>query len=242
MQLDIKKIFAQAVNIIFPAKCVICNSLTAEVMSLCTDCWKNIEFITDPQCGLCGFPFDFDMGEGILCATCNCTSPFFDKALSIFKYSNYSKSLILKLKYNDQLHIAHFLAKLISERLHNLYEYRVIIPVPLHVKKMRKRLFNQSAIIASHVAKISKLDFLPNSLIKKRNDTPQNKLNRERRKTNILNSFSVAEESKKFIQGKNIILIDDVYTTGSTVNECSKTLKKAGCGKILVATAARVTT
>jgi ComF family protein len=199
-----------------------------------------MEFIGDPQCNLCGFPFDFDAGPGISCGSCNLEPPFFDKALSIFKYSSYSKSLILKLKYNDQLYIGQFLAKLLSDKSQNLHEYRLVIPVPLHAKKLRQRLYNQSAIIASHVAKLSRRDFLPNILIKKRYDIPQNQLNRERRKTTILNSFEVSKENEKFIKGKNIILIDDVYTTGSTVNECSKTLKKAGAGKILVITAARV--
>jgi predicted amidophosphoribosyltransferase len=104
---------------------------------------------------------------------------------------------------------------------------------------MRERLYNQSALIASHVAKLSRLDFLPSVLIKKRYDLPQSQLTRQRRETNVRNSFAIADESKSLISGKNIIIIVDVYTTGSTVNECSKVLKKAGCGKILVVTAAR---
>ena len=240
MQLDIKKFFQQVADIIFPAKCVVCNILISKDLLFCSECWKEIEFITDPKCGICGFPFDFDTGKGALCATCNQKYPYFDKALSIFRYSDYSKSLIYKLKYNDQLHLAYFFAKLVTNRLQNLYEYRIVLSVPLHSKKIRERLYNQSAILASQIAKLSRLDFFPNILIKKRYDTPQSQLSRDRRKKNVLNSFGIAEDQEKFIKGKNIILIDDVYTTGSTVNECSKVLKKAGCGKILVVTMARV--
>ena len=114
--------------------------------------------------------------------------------------------------------------------------------MPLHKKRIRERRYNQSALVASHVAKLSGLEFFPNILTKKRYDVPQSRLNQLQRKKNVLNSFTVEDENKKFIEGKNIILIDDVYTTGSTLHECSKTLKKAGCGKILVATAARVIT
>jgi ComF family protein len=241
MQLSIKKFFQRATNIVFPAKCVICNVMTSEGLALCSECWKKIDFITDPNCELCGFPFDFDAGEGVFCAECNQAPPYFDKALSLFKYSKHSKALIFKLKYHDQLHVAQFLARLIADKLQKLYEYRVVMSVPLHGKRIRKRLYNQSAVIGSHVAKLTRLEFFPNALIKKRHDTPQNQLSRRQRKKNVLNSFDIADEDKKFIEGRNIILIDDVYTTGSTANECSKTLKKAGCGKILVVTAARVT-
>ena len=240
MQLGIKKALQRAVNIIFPAKCVVCNVLTSEDLLICSECWKDIEFIVDPKCERCGFPFDFDAGSGALCAECHREPPFFDKAFSLFKYSKHSKSFIHKLKYHDQLHIASFLAKLVSHKLQNLYEYRVVIPVPMHAKRIRERLYNQSAVLAGQIAKISKLDFLPNALIKKRYDTPQSKLSGQERKRNVLNSFAVSDNDKKFIEDKRVILVDDVYTTGSTVNECSKALKRAGCKKILVITMARV--
>ena len=111
MQLSIKKFFQRATNIVFPAKCVICNVMTSEGLALCSECWKKIDFIADPNCELCGFPFDFDASEGVLCAECNQATPFFDKALSLFKYSKHSKVLIFKLKYHDQLHVVSLLVK-----------------------------------------------------------------------------------------------------------------------------------
>lgn len=242
MQLSLKSLLQQTINIIFPAKCVNCHALVSEAAALCSDCWRAIEFITEPQCELCGFPFDFNAGRGVLCAACNQDPPAFNKAISIFKYSDESKSLILKLKYKDQLHLAQFFARLIANKLQDLYEYRLVIPVPLHAKRMRQRLYNQSALIASQVAKIAKLDFLPNVLMKTRYDIPQSHLSGQQRRINVLRSFAVKDEGRQSIEGKNLILIDDVYTTGSTVNECSKALKKAGCAKILVITVARVAT
>ena len=239
MRSGIKKLLPKVIRIIFPTKCLICNDWCNEETSLCINCWKKIEFITNPQCARCGYPFDFNAGTKALCAPCNQNLPYFDRAFAIFKYSTISKSLIFKLKYHDQLHIARFLAQLIVNRLQDFYEYRIITSVPLHSKKIRERLYNQSAILASQTAKLARLEFLPNILIKKRHDRPQSQLSRDQRKKNILNSFVIAEDYMNFIKGKNIILIDDVYTTGSTVNECSRVFKKAGCNKILVVTAAR---
>ncbi|NRA73518.1 MAG: ComF family protein [Rickettsiales bacterium] len=239
MQSAVKKFFDQAIEVIFPSKCLICASWSNKGILICSSCWQKIEFITDPKCEICGYPFGFDSGKGSLCAPCHQNNPYFDKAFTIFKYSAVSKSLIFKLKYNDQLHIAYFFAQLIANKLQNFYEYRFIVPVPLHPRRIRERLYNQSAILGSHVAKLARLEFLPSILSKKRYDVPQSQLSRDRRKKNVLNSFVIAEDYINCIKGKNIILIDDVYTTGSTVNECSKVLKKAGCNKILVVTIAR---
>lgn len=240
MELGMEKILRIITDIIFPAKCIVCNALSTSDLLLCASCWKEIEFITEPGCSACGFPFDFDMGADALCVSCVKSRPYFDRAFAAFRYTTSSKAFVYKLKYQDQLYIAAFFARFITNKLRNFYEYRIVIPVPMHRNKLRKRLYNQSAILARQVAKTLRLDYFPNILIKTKDTIAQSKLNRERRKQNIVNSFAVLEDYKNIIKGHNVILIDDVYTTGATVNECSKILKKAGCKKILVVTMARV--
>lgn len=178
----------------------------------------------------------------MMCGACAAELNHFDESYVLFKYNDSSKSIIHKLKYNDKPHIAKYLSKLIANNLDaNIKDrYDFIIPVPLHPKRLRKRFFNQSALIAQHLGEATGICFRANLLEKKRYDVPQMTLSKEMRLKNVKGSFKVNDDFKDKIKGKNIVLVDDVYTTGATLNECCKVLKKAGCENVMVITAAKV--
>lgn len=225
------------INLFFPAKCIICESISVEE-NICTDCWSNLTFITKPYCYKCSNPFNFENDEKALCGYCIMNEPKYDQALSILKYDDYSKKLIHKFKYNDQLHILDYLSRLMLNLGHELIEKSdIIVPVAMHKQKLLKRGFNQSALLAAKIAQKTKLQYIPDLLIKQHNKASQAGLERKERLKNIQGNFQLNKDFD--IKGKRIILIDDVITTGATVNECCKMLRKGKPAKIYVLTLAK---
>jgi ComF family protein len=148
--------------------------------------------------------------------------------------------LLHGLKYQDKTHLAPYLASL----LYNvgalfLTDCNLIIPVPLHKNKLLSRLYNQSALISLYLHKLSKIPFEPNILIKHKNTKTQTGLTKKQRLSNVKNSFMLNEKFTQIIKDKNIILVDDVMTTGATINACTKLLLKHGVSKVNVLTLAR---
>lgn len=237
----VKEHILSFLSLIFPTKCPVCYSIIRAGNHLCFKCWGEIDFITDPSCTKCSYPFEFDIGIDSLCGSCIEQEHYFDSAISVMRYGDSSKRIVHKLKYGDKAHIAKNVARLMYTRIKKeLNGVDVIVPVPMHRKKIRRRLYNQSALIASHLSRISNIPSIANCLTKTRHHAPQTGLRSELRKSNVRNSFAINEGYLPSIHNKNILLVDDVYTTGATVDECSKILKQACCDKVTVIAFARV--
>ncbi len=221
-------------NLIFPYKCIICDSYETE-REVCSSCWGKITFITKPYCVICCNPFNYEEDEQAICGYCVANTPLYNKAIAALKYDEHSKKLIHKFKYQDQLHLLEYLANLmvnVGGDILNDIDY--IVPVPMHKHKLLKRGYNQAALLGHRIAKIRKIKYLPELLIKKNNIVAQADLTREQRLKNIKNSFLVNKKLQDDIKGKNILLIDDVITTGATINECCKMLRAHKPTKISV--------
>jgi ComF family protein len=230
-------------EVIFPPQCLGC----AEIMHpfngqiFCPSCEEKINFITGNICHICGTTFPNSPAESHLCGDCLEKKPYFSYARAIFSYENIILNSIHQFKYKNNISEGEILASFMAGFSFpdiDFADYSLIIPVPLHVKRLRKRGFNQSLILARAIAEEQKIpvDF---SLLKRHKFTlTQTGSNKKERKQNIKGAFEVSD--KKKISGKNIILIDDVYTTGATVNECAKTMIKAGAQRVSVLTLARV--
>ena len=208
---------------------------------LCQNCWRAVIFSSDIACIICGLPFNFKINTESICAACIQTKPFFDHSISMFRYDENSKGIIHQFKYSDATHIARTLAMLMHHRFNNkLKGYDFIVPVPMHRLKLNKRLFNQSALLAKCLSKYINIEFAPNMLVKAKQTLQQTGLNQKQRLSNVAGSFKINPKFKSKIYNKRILLIDDVYTTGSTLNECSKVMKKAQCLHVTTLTIARV--
>ncbi|MDR3187296.1 MAG: ComF family protein [Holosporaceae bacterium] len=225
-------------NICFPITCCNCGNFV-DSEGLCSDCWKHIKWISDPKCKICGTPFEIDLDA--ICPNCLRKRPHFDKAIAAFKYDDFSRSMILKFKHWDTTYIAEKLGHwMYGACAKDMADADIIVPVPIHFLKRLKRQYNQSELLGMELQKLSGIPYEPRILKKIKRTDPQEGLSRERRLRNVRGSFGVDENYVPLVDGKSVILVDDVLTTGSTANECSRVLKKHNAAKVIVVTVARV--
>ncbi len=238
----IKKFLKFVIDFIFPPQCYVCKKILEGEDGLCFECLSKINFITKPRCEICSFPFEFNLSNTnnhLICPKCLNKPPKFDKSISVVHYDEISKKIILPFKHGDKTNFAKFIAKLMYMSGKDLInEADVIIPVPIHFLRMLKRKYNQTSFISKIIGKKSKKQVLYSTLIRKVATKSQGHLSAKARKLNVLGAFKVKNPNK--IKGKKIILIDDVFTSGATVNECAKILKRNGARKVFVLTFARV--
>jgi len=192
--------------------------------------------IEPPVCTVCGRPFHGPQGTGHICGLCIKDPPSFNTARSVFQYQGSVRTLIHRIKYNDDGYALSALSSMVRERvLLDHLKPDMVIPVPLHSKRLRKRGFNQSLRLAGtifpHIPQ--GIDVLTRIL----NTKPQTELSMKERFRNVRNAFEVANSLPEGVE--TILLLDDVYTTGATVRACAKALKRAGAKEVHVFTVAR---
>lgn len=203
--------------------------------------WKDICFLEAPCCAQCGFPFEYDVGEGVQCAACLVHPPRYSTARSAMVYDDASRPLVLAFKHGGKTdNLSKFAAQLRRVGRHSLADADYIIPVPLHTQRLIKRRYNQSALLARALAKITIVPFHSNLLHRVRATPSQGGQSAAGRKRNVQGAFSVPENGKAQIKGANIILVDDVMTTGATVEACASILLRSGAKRVDVLCLARV--
>jgi len=222
-------------NILFPQSCPICgsSSINHKIAPICLGCWQDISPYNGTMCSRCGKPLISDTAT--ICGDCIKDEPPFRYAKSYGLYEGGLEVAIKEMKYHGVKRLSLSLSELLLQL--PMPSVDAIIPVPLHGRRLRERGFNQSALIAKGISKRLHRPLLINTLIRTRYTVPQVTLTAREREKNIKGAFSI--NNSEDIQGKDIMLIDDVLTTGATVRECSKMLKKAGAGDIYVITLAR---
>jgi ComF family protein len=226
-------------ELVFPSFCLACEKRLPcrDLPLLCSDCLPNIEYISSPKCTCCGTPFQ--TGQDHLCSLCMKNSFAFDLARAAVYYREPVTKLISALKFNGTLTGLATLAQLAQSapNITNLSEPDLILPVPLHIQRLREREFNQALVIAHACFPANKRKICGDILQRHRATSPQTTLSGIKRRKNLTGAFSL--RNQEFVKDKTILLIDDVFTTGSTVHECAKVLKKAGTKRIEVFTLAR---
>jgi len=229
----------------YPQHCAICKKhLRREEKDICEVCWKGLVILTDPFCPYCK---SFVEEADTECSFCKSAGEFSEdhKILlvrSLGRFDEYYKELIHRFKYGKKIPLGKRLGQRLGETINDdsiFLKSDFLIPVPLHKSRYRERGFNQSDIVAEGISKITGLSVLKNVLKRKKNTKDQTNLSREQREENVRGAFVVTEPER--INGKKIILVDDVITTGATLSECAWMLKQAGAEKILGMTIAVVT-
>lgn len=229
----------RVLDLLLPPRCLGCGVPVAATGTLCTACWRGITFLGAPCCASCGYPFDFDLGPGGLCGACLAAAPQFDRARAALRYDDASRPLILALKHGDRLHLAPPLAQWMQRAGADLLaDADVLLPVPLHWTRLFARRYNQAAVLAHAIAKAGGPPVAAASLIRRRRTPSQGNKNASARRRNVAGAFAVRAADK--LRGKRVVLIDDVFTTGATVEECARVLKRAGAARVDVLTLARV--
>lgn len=231
-----------ALDLIMPPACFSCRAPVAEPHALCSDCWNKISFLAGPECALCGLPFDLDPGPGTLCGPCLARQPDFDRARSVVRYDDASKGAILAFKRADRLDIVPAFARWLERAGRPLLvESDVIVPVPLHPWRLWRRRYNQAAMLAAALARLTNLPHAPLALSRTRPTPSQGTMpSAKARRRNVRGAFKVPETRRSLVAGKTVLLIDDVYTTGATLEACAKALKRGGAARVFVLTIARV--
>ncbi len=230
------------IELLFPSTCLACRCpLPPGTMPMfCPECLGQIEFITGPLCTGCGRQFPKAAGGEHFCGLCLTGQYHFDRARAVAIYTEPFSQVIHHFKYQGKRHgLASFRAMLeMAPEPILSAPPDLILPVPLHDRKLRQRGFNQAVLLARAFFPKNKRLIKTNLLFREINTEPQTSLSGKARRRNLKNAFALREPEQ--VRGKIIVLVDDVFTTGTTVNECARVLKKAGAGRVEVLTLARV--
>ncbi len=241
----IPNIFNNLINVflefLYPENisCILCNNPISKntTYSMCKDCFNNINFILD-GCIKCGKPIiNYSLEEQSIegCSYCLNKGFYFDKVISCVEYTEISKKIVFGFKYNNKTYLSKYIAIIMKEKLElENIKFDYILFVPLHKKRLRKRGFNQAEKIAKSLSGMIDVPVIDN-ISRKYNTKRLYKLGKEERINELKNAFIINNNIIN-LKNKNVLLIDDIFTTGSTVNEISKVLKINGVNKIFVST------
>lgn len=222
-----------------PRMCLFCGTGVGEgaAQAICPECEAQIEWVASPRCPCCGMVFEAREGADRLCGDCQMEAPPFARARAAAVYAEPVATAIKRLKFSGQIVYLPLLQSWLQrpDCRELAAAADLLLPVPLHPRRLRARGFNQALLLArSFTDKPVALEVLT----RERHTVPQVGLNPKERRDNVKGAFAVRQPEA--VKGKNILLIDDLYTTGSTVRECARVLRRAGAARVEVLTVARV--
>jgi ComF family protein len=231
-----------AIGIVYPPACIACGTATGEAHGLCAGCWAGLPFIERPYCERLGTPFVADLGTGpLLSPAAIADPPVFARARAVARYDGAARDLVHRLKYNDRLELAGPMGRLMARAgAELLAEADLLVPVPLHRGRLWRRRFNQAMALASVVSAESGVPCAPLVLHRVRRTLPQVGLTRAQRQENLQGALRVPDAGRPALQGRRVVLVDDVLTTGSTANAAARALLRGGARSVDVLAFARV--
>jgi ComF family protein len=232
-----------AADLVFPPACLACRAATQAHGSLCAACWSKVRFIERPFCERLGVPFPVDLGaEGLLSPEAVANPPVYSRARAVADFEDGPvRDLLHRLKYGDRLELAKPLGAWMARAGAGLLaDADLIVPVPLHRGRLAARRFNQSAALAQAISSGCGVPADPFCLVRVRATQSQTSLTASQRALNVQGAFRVADDMAGRVEGRAIVLVDDVMTSGSTVNAASRALLRAKARRVDVLVFARV--
>ena len=236
-----RRLARTVVDGLLPPCCLGCGAGVERQGTLCADCWKGLTLLGPPCCACCGYPFPYAAEDGAVCAACSRLPPVFDAARAVFRYDDASRDLILRFKHADETHGAAFFGAWLARAGDALCARSdLIAPVPLHRWRLLARRYNQAALLAGALARTVDRPLAVDLLQRRRHTPSQGRLSPPARRRNVRAAFVLRGRWTERVQDRRVLLVDDVYTTGATVEECARVLRRAGAAGVDVVTLARV--
>ena len=233
-------LFERLFQFILPSQCPCCETYLEEGQrGICPDCFSKIRWVTPPFCPICGTPFVSDEVENHPCGACVKRRKYFTMARALGYYEGPLQKTIHRWKYEGKSSLSPIFGDWMAERLSHYWDpkgFDLILPVPLHLQRLRERGFNQALLLVKELSRRTGIPYRMSVLQKKVPTLPQVQLSGAEREGAVRGSFHIVRGEE--LEGKTILLVDDVYTTGATVNECSKVLLTAGTARVDIFTLA----
>ncbi len=232
--------FRLVVDVGLPPLCPACREPVGD-NGLCASCWSRLSFITRPFCERLGIPFAYDPGPGLLSMEAIADPPSYGRARATVRYDDVARALVQALKYSDRLDLAPTMGCWAASAGRELLaDADALVPVPLHWRRLWARRFNQSAALAEAVSAISGIPVIHTALKRVKATAQQVGLSKSERAVNVQGAFRVPDEGKMHVTGRRLVLVDDVLTSGATVDACARALLRAGAANVDVLVFARV--
>src|SRR5471032_959305 len=225
-------------DLLFPPLCIGCRAPVGEA-GFCASCWSGITILDGPGCACCGLPFPVALEGENICAACLAKPPAFDSARAILVYDQTSRGAILALKHADRLDLVPGFTRWLS-RIGRaaLEDSDMVVPVPLHPFRLWRRRYNQSAELARRLARDGSLSYATTMARSRPTPSQGAMASAKARRRNVLGAFNIPDPA--IVAGRRVLLVDDVLTTGATVEACARALKRAAAKRVHVLALARV--
>ena len=228
-------------DIVLPPLCPSCRAPLGGGAGMCAECWAKLSLIEPPYCARLGIPFVYDPGPGLLSMEAIANPPAYDRARAAVRYDDVARKLVHAFKYSDRLDLAPMMGQWMARACRELLaDAGALIPVPLHWRRLWGRRFNQSATLAGAISSLAGVPVLHDALKRVRATPQQVGLSKNERADNVQGAFRVPPEKKADVAGRRLVLIDDVLTSGATVDTCARALLRAGAAHVDVLVFARV--
>ncbi|MFL1874985.1 double zinc ribbon domain-containing protein [Hansschlegelia beijingensis] len=222
-----------ALNFAIPPQCLACSRPVTSVGCVCAVCWSGLGLIERPFCERLGTPFPADYGPGLLSPAAIANPPAYDRARAVARFDGAARELVHRLKYADGAHLARPLGAMMARAGHELLSGEpLLLPVPLHRFRLWSRRFNQAALLARAVAGITGAELRSDLLIRRKRTAPQVGLSASQRAQNLAGAFSLADGAAARLAGRAVVLVDDVLTTGATVDRLARLVRRAGAARV----------
>ena len=217
-------------DVALPPLCMACREPVGDPGSLCAGCWSRLSFITRPYCERLGIPFAYDPGPGILSMQAIADPPAYTRARAVARFDEVARALVHALKYGDRLDLAPTLGRWMANAGRELLaEADALVPVPLHWRRLWARRFNQSAALATVISQVSQAPVANTPLKRVKATRQQVGLTKSERAQNIQGAFRVPRAARADVAGRRLVLVDDVLTSGATVDACARALLARRC-------------